>query len=140
MSDKSKEITKLLADLDVPFTASKVAGADEVTDWKLAWPSIAPNHGDYEIRIRLHDNRVFILYSEELPDHLKENAQFYIGLLRLNGEGGEQKIALAGSNKIVVWASISDTMISPPFFNQMIAAVAVASEEVIKLLEENRAA
>ena len=139
MSEKGKEITKLLADLDVPFTASKVRGTDEVADWELTWPSSVANQGDHGIRIWLQGNWAFIVHLEEIPDHLKDNAQFYVGLLKLNGKGGQQKIALTRTNEIAVWVSISDAMISPPFFNQLIAAVAVTSDEVIKLLDENRA-
>ena len=136
MSETSKEITKLLANFDVPFTASKAEGTDEVSDWKLTWPSALPNHGDYEIRIRLHEKWVFILHTEDIPDRLKESTQFYIRLLKLNGRGGEQKIALTSKEKIVVWATVPDVMMSPPFFNQIIAAVAKTSEDVIKLIDE----
>ena len=138
MSDQSKEITKLLADLEVPFTASKAAGTDEVAHWKVMWPSTVPGHGDYEIAVRLLDHWVFISRLVDIPDDLKENTQFLIGLLRLNARGGQQKIAFTETNKIAVWVNISDAMISPPFFNQTIASVARISDETIKLIDENR--
>ncbi len=134
---RGREVTKMLADLDVYFSYGKNATGEPV--WSLVPFAVEEIPEGISVQLLLTDLWLFVYHQRELKRQPDKESLFQ--LLRLNTRYSGAKIGFlvsdpAASDQLMVVSEISATRLNLEHVREALAAVVGVSREVWKMLPD----
>jgi hypothetical protein len=134
-TEKTREVTKLLADLDCYFSFSKNPQGGSV--WQLV-PFEVPDQKPVPVDLLLTDLWLYVYHLRQL--NRRPEADILIDLLKLNGMTSGAKVGwlhspvISEPGRISVTAEIWTARVSIESLREAIGAVVYVSQEVRKII------